>query len=89
MPWPALRAWLRSLTSLRGADLLRVKALVNVAGSDRPVVLHGVQHVFHAPRALDRWPDGDRRTRIVCIARGLDPAALSNALDAACASLRN
>ena len=36
-------------------------------------VVHGVQHVFHDPVALDRWPDADRRSRLVFITRGLDP----------------
>lgn len=89
VPWPALSDWLRSLTSLRGADLLRVKGIVNVAGQDLPVVLHGVQHIFHPPRQLARWPDRDRRTRIVCITRGLHEADVSNALDAAIENLRD
>jgi G3E family GTPase len=89
VPWGALSDWLRSLTSLRGADLLRVKGIVNVAGRDRPAVLHGVQHIFHAPRLLERWPDRDRRTRIVCITRGLREADVSNALDAAIENLRD
>lgn len=80
--WAALQVWLTSLTSLRGADLLRVKGIVNIAERDRPLVLHGVQHVFHPPVLLDDWPDADRRTRIVCIGRGLVEADLSNALDA-------
>lgn len=81
--WQALRDWLTSLTSLRGADLLRVKGIVNVAERDRPVVLHGVQHVFHPPGLLEDWPDDDRSTRLVCIVRGLKGRDLSNALDAA------
>jgi G3E family GTPase len=52
-------------------------------------VLHGVQHIFHAPRLLARWPDRDRRTRIVCITRGLREADVSNALDAAIENLRD
>jgi hypothetical protein len=31
-----------------------------------------VQHVIHAPRHLREWPDDDRRSRIVVIARDLD-----------------
>jgi hypothetical protein len=39
----------------------------------RPLVIHGVQHVFHPPVRLDAWPDQDRRTRIVFIIRHLNP----------------
>lgn len=79
--WPALRTWLESLTSLRGSDLLRVKGIVNTGDSEGPLILHGVQHVFHPPRRLARWPDDDRRTRIVCITRSIGRESLSNALN--------
>ena len=45
---------------------------INVAGMDLPMVIHGVQHVFHPPEILDKWPDGDRSTRVVIIARDFD-----------------
>ncbi len=83
LDWSAVTTWLQSVASLRGADLLRVKGIVNVAGIDGPGVVHGVQHVFDPPRRLDRWPDDDHRTRIVLIARDLDGAGLDAALDAA------
>ena len=59
------------LMEFRGADLLRVKGIINVAGMDRPIVIHGVQHVFHPPEIFERWPSEDRRTKIVIIARDL------------------
>ncbi len=59
------------LTSLRGADLLRVKGLVNVVDEPGPVVIQGVQHLFHPPVTLAAWPGGDRRTRLVFITRGI------------------
>ena len=49
VPWPEFRRWLDALASLRGPDLLRMKGVVNVEGESQPVVLHGVQHVFHPP----------------------------------------
>jgi G3E family GTPase len=61
--------------SAQGARLLRLKGIVKVADAvDRPVVIHGVQHVFHPPQVLERWPDGDRRTRVVFIVKDMDPA---------------
>ena len=89
LPWEALRTWLDSLTSIRGADLLRVKGIVEVEGCVAPVVIHGVQHVFHPPETLDVWPGDIRGSRIVCITRGLDAASVSNALDAAVEKLRH
>ena len=70
--WAALSAWLDGLATMRGDDLLRMKAIV--ALSDRPgqpVVLHGVQHLFHPPVLLPEWPSQDRRTRMVFITRDL------------------
>jgi len=65
-------SWLRMITAMRGADLLRVKGIVNVLDHpDRPVVIHGVQHIFHPPRVLDKWPGTDRRTRLVFITRNI------------------
>ncbi len=84
LDWPKLRAWLEALTSLRGADLLRLKGVVNVAGARGPVVLHGVQHVFHPPTQLKDWPAGDdRRTRLVFIVRNIEKSAVEQSLDAA------
>jgi G3E family GTPase len=89
VPWPAFKAWLESVVSLRGADLLRLKGIVNVAGEDRPVVVHGVQHVFHPPTRLPCWPDADRRTRLVFITRNIEPAPLERALAAFVARAAN
>ena len=63
---------LTMLMQFRGQDLLRVKGIINVAGRERPMVIHGVQHVFHPPQLLDAWPGEDRRTRLVVIAKELD-----------------
>ncbi|MBV9584681.1 MAG: GTP-binding protein, partial [Alphaproteobacteria bacterium] len=66
-----------ALASMRGDDLLRLKAIVAIAEKpDQPVVLHGVQHLFHPPVLLPAWPSEDRRTRIVFITRDLPPQAV-------------
>ena len=66
------------LTSLRGADLLRVKGLVNVADESGPVVIQGVQHLFHPPVTLAAWPSEDRRSRLVFITRGIARETVAN-----------
>ena len=66
----ALTLFLEALAEHCGADILRLKGIVNILESpDRPAVIHGVQHVFHAPAWLDRWPSDDRSSRIVFITR--------------------
>ncbi len=71
MPWEAFTQCLEVLTALRGPDLLRVKGLVNVAGKAGPMVVQGVQHLFHPPLELTAWPSADRTTRLVFITRGI------------------
>ena len=64
----ALEMFLDLLRSAHGSKLLRVKGIVRIAEDpDRPVVIHGVQHVFHPPATLEGWPDDDHRTRMVFI----------------------
>ena len=74
---------LETLAEHCGADLLRLKGIVKIAESpDRPAVIHGVQHVFHAPTFLPRWPSDDRRSRIVVITRGIPQAWIEALIDA-------
>jgi len=68
----ALEMFLDLLRSAHGPKLLRVKGIVQLAEDpERPVVIHGVQHVFHPPATLEAWPDDDRRTRMVFITKDL------------------
>jgi G3E family GTPase len=69
--WEPLALAVEVLVSMRGENLLRVKGIVNARESDKPLVIHGVQHLFHPPVVLPAWPDDDRRTRIVFITRDL------------------
>jgi G3E family GTPase len=71
--WAGFSAWLEMISQMRGDDLLRVKGIVNVIEHpDRPVVIHGVQHLFHPPVFFDQWPSDDHRTRLVFITRDMD-----------------
>ncbi len=74
-----LTAWLTALASLHGKELLRVKGLLNVDGE--PVAVHAVQTLIHEPVTLQQWPDAERRSRLVFIARGMNRAAIESTLD--------
>jgi G3E family GTPase len=83
LPWDGLATWLEVLSMTKGQHILRMKALLNLQGQDRPVVLHGVQHLFHPPIHLPAWPEGDdRSSRLVFILRDLDRAVVEKGLDA-------
>jgi G3E family GTPase len=70
--WDTFAYWMDALISVHGDALLRVKGILNLTESDKPVVVHGVQHIFHPPALLDAWPDDDHRSRIVLITRDLN-----------------
>jgi G3E family GTPase len=68
----ALTLFLEALAEHCGSDLLRLKGIIQVTeNADRPAVIHGVQHVFHPPAWLERWPSADRTSRLVFITRGI------------------
>jgi G3E family GTPase len=69
--WASFETCMQVLTSLRGPDLLRVKGLVNIEGEPGPVVVQGVQHIFHPSARLQAWSDADHRSRLVFITRGI------------------
>ena len=77
---------METLIALRGADLLRVKGILNVAGCRGPVVVQYVQHLAHPPVELEVWPDYNRGSRVVFITRGIAEAP-RQALFAAVAAL--
>jgi G3E family GTPase len=80
--WARFGVWLTMLLNRHGEALLRVKGIINVADALTPVAVHAVQHLVHTPRHLEAWPDADRRSRLVFIARGLDPAVIERSFRA-------
>lgn len=80
--WPAFVAWIQTLITHRGENLLRIKGIVNIDGEDNPVAIHGVQHIFHHPVRLPEWPSDDHDTRIVFITRDLEQKVIQESLDA-------
>jgi G3E family GTPase len=81
LPWDDLATWLEVLAMTRGEGVLRIKGLLNLEGEDRPVAIHGVQHLFHPPARLAAWSEGDdRRSRIVFILRDIGRETVENGL---------
>lgn len=68
----SVMTFLELVTSNAGSGLLRLKGIFAVTDdAERPVVAHAVQHRLYPLHRLDRWPDGDRRTRVVLIGRAM------------------
>ncbi len=64
--------WLQRLVVEQGQNLLRAKGIVDVAGSDRRLVFHGV-HMMMDTELTRPWADGEvRNSRLVFIGRHLD-----------------
>jgi G3E family GTPase len=80
----ALEMFIDLLRSAHGEKLLRMKAIVAMSDKpDRPLILHGVQTVFHPPQRMTAWPDpSDRRTRMVLITKDLPEAFVRDLFDA-------
>ena len=84
LDWTAFGIWLSLLLNRYGNDVLRVKGILQVQGSDAPVFINAVQHIVHPPQHLRRWPSADTRSRIVFITRGMDHARVRRSLEAFC-----
>lgn len=72
----AFQDWLETLLATQGANVLRVKGILDVKDVDRPVAVHGVQHVFHPPAALPSWDGLEKTSRLVFITRNLSAQAV-------------
>jgi G3E family GTPase len=72
--------WIDTLMWLRGADILRFKAIIHTTDSPHPFAVHGVQHIFHPPVPLPHWPAEDRVSRFVLIGRDLRRDVLEDSL---------
>ena len=56
-----------------------MKGIIHVAEEpERPAVIQGAQHLLHNLTWLERWPDTDRRSRIVFITQGFDRAEVED-----------
>lgn len=81
LPWDNLVTFFETVAKAQGDNILRVKGLLNVEEAERPIVIHGVQHLFHPPVQLDAWPTEDHSTRIVFIVKDLKRETVQDLFD--------
>lgn len=81
LPWDGLVTFFETVAKAQGDNILRVKGLLNVEEAERPIVIHGVQHLFHPPVQLDTWPTADQSTRIVFIVKDLKRETVQELFD--------
>jgi G3E family GTPase len=74
-------AWLNTLVATKGADILRAKGILDVAGEDRRLVFQAV-HMLLEGDFQRVWRSNETRcSRLVFIGRNLDEHALKAAFD--------
>jgi len=76
----SLEWWLDDLFATFGSRILRVKGVLRMHGSAKPVVLQAVQFLVAPPRFMEAWPGGDEQSRLVVIAEDVDETLLQHAL---------
>lgn len=74
--------WLSMFISFQGERILRMKGIINLKGESRPVVIHGVQHLFHPAIYLPKWPSEDHRTRLVFITKDIEKETVARSFNA-------
>jgi G3E family GTPase len=82
LDWAAFSRFMTTLAALRGADLLHVKGLLNVAGCRGPVVVGFLQHLAHQPVELQAWPGDDRVSRLAFTTRGIEERSVRDLFSA-------
>lgn len=80
LDWSSLLPALRSVCTVHGEKLLRLKGIIHAADLPEPLAVHAVQHVLYAPTPLKGWREDPPQSRIVIIGRGLDEAAVRKQL---------
>ena len=80
--WDRFNSWIEMLITCHGADILRIKGLLDIEDMERPLVIHGVQHLFHAPVMLEAWPGRERCSQLVFIVRNLQKEMFEHTLRA-------
>jgi G3E family GTPase len=79
--WEALLAKLGPIIGKHGDALLRVKGVIHASDDPRPIVIHGVQRMFHPPVRLHSWKSAPG-TKIVAIGEAAAEPAIAEIREA-------
>lgn len=83
IPYSAVEAFIDLLRASHGPQMLRMKGIVQLQEDpSRPMIIHGVQTLFHPPIRLAQWPDNKPETRLVLITNGLEEKVVQQLFDA-------
>ena len=72
-----LNAWLSELLQRKGADIFRMKGILNLQGSPNRFVFQGVHMLFEGKADRPWKADESRRSQLVFIGRNLDREQLN------------
>ena len=75
LDWTRLSPRLGAVVTRYGDRILRLKGVIHTSNDERPLVIHGVQRVFHAPVRLARWSRPPATSIVVIGDKGAGPAA--------------
>ncbi len=81
-----VQQWLATLVATQGADILRAKGIVDVAGDDRRMVFQSVHMILEGDWQRPWRFNEQRHSRLVLIGRKLNGAALQASFDACAAA---
>jgi G3E family GTPase len=73
-------SWLMDMQERFGDRMLRVKGILKVKEHAEPIVVHGVQRVFHPPMKLARDTAGANVSKLVIIGEGFDAAFFNRSM---------
>ncbi len=74
LDWTRLSPRLGAVVARYGDRILRLKGVIHTSDDERPLVIHGVQRVFHAPVRLARWSRAPATSIVVIGDKGAGPA---------------
>lgn len=74
--WKNFKPILLKLCQTHGEQLLRLKGILHTADQPHPLAIHAVHFTPYPATLLVDWTEEEPSSRIVCIGKGLDQAAI-------------